>query len=56
MKVFRSLGAAQRFLAVFSAISPHFRPDRRKLTASDYRCEMTDRFATSHNVTGVPAA
>lgn len=33
MKGFRSSGAAQRFLAVFSAISPHFRPGRHKLTA-----------------------
>ncbi len=46
MKFFRSPVAAQRFLAVFSAISPHFRPGRHKLTASDYRSEMTDRFAT----------
>ncbi|MFI5436102.1 IS6 family transposase [Rhodococcus baikonurensis] len=56
MKFFRSPGAAQRFLAVFSAISPHFRPGRHKLTASDYRSEMTDRFATWNDVTGVPVA
>jgi hypothetical protein len=56
MKFFRSPGAAQRFLAVFSAMSPHFRPGRHKLTASDYRSEMTGRFATWHDVTGVPAA
>lgn len=56
MKFFRSPGAAQRFLAVFSAISPHFRPGRHKLTASDYRSEMTGRFATWNDVTGIPAA
>lgn len=54
MKFFRSPGAAQRFLAVFSAISPHFRPGRRKFTASDYRSEMTDRFATWNDDIGVP--
>ena len=31
MKRFRTPGAAQRFLAVFSVISPHFRPRRRRL-------------------------
>ncbi|WP_356702929.1 hypothetical protein [Rhodococcus sp. APC 3903] len=43
MKFFRSPVAAQRFLAVFSAISPHRRPGRHKLAASDYRSEMADR-------------
>lgn len=38
-------GAAQRFLAVLRVISPHFRPRRRRLTADDYRTEMTRRFA-----------
>ncbi len=56
MKFFRSPGAAQRFLAVFSAISPHFRPGRHKLTASDYPSEMTKRFATWSDATGVSAA
>ena len=37
VKLFRSLAAAQRFLVVFNAISPHFRPGRHKVTASDYR-------------------
>jgi transposase-like protein len=37
MKRFRTPGAAQRFLAVFSVISPHFRPRRHRLTADDYR-------------------
>ncbi|MET3953764.1 transposase-like protein [Rhodococcus sp. OAS809] len=56
MKFFRSPVATQRFLAVFSAISPHFRPRRHKLTASDYRSEITGRFATWYDVTGVPVA
>ncbi|SBW17863.1 hypothetical protein FDG2_0404 [Candidatus Protofrankia californiensis] len=43
-KGFRSPGAAQTFLSVFSAISPHFRPRRHRLTATDYRTEMTRPF------------
>ena len=37
MKRFRTPGGARRFLAVFSVISPHFRPRRHRLTADDYR-------------------
>ena len=54
MKRFRTPGAAQRFLAVFSVISPHFRP-RHRLTADDYRTEMTRRFAVWNEVTGLTA-
>jgi len=56
MKRFRTPGAAQRFLAVFSVISPHFRPRRHRLTADDYRTEMTRRFAIWNEVTGLTAA
>ena len=35
MKRFRTPGAAQRFLAVFSVISPHSRPRRHRLTADE---------------------
>jgi putative transposase len=56
MKRFRTPGAAQRFLAVFSAISPHFRTRRHRLTADDYRTEMTRRFAVFNEVTGLTAA
>jgi len=48
---FRTPGGAQRFLAVFSVISPHFRPRRHRLTADDYRTEMADRFATWNAIT-----
>ena len=34
MKAFRTVGSAQRFLATFSHISPHFRPPRRRMTAT----------------------
>ena len=50
MKRFRTPIGAQRFLAVFSVISPHFRP-RHRLTADDYRIEMADRFATWTDIT-----
>ena len=57
MKGFRSIGAAQRFLAAFSRISPHFRPRRHLLTAPDYREEMTTRFTVWQQITGLsPAA
>jgi putative transposase len=46
MKRFRYAGGAQRFLSAFSGISPHFRPRRHRLTATQYRHEMTTRFAT----------
>lgn len=52
MKGFRSVGAAQRFLAAFSGISPHFRPHRHLMTASNYRIEMTIRFAIWDQITG----
>ncbi|MFG3408956.1 IS6 family transposase [Streptomyces sp. NPDC048142] len=56
MKGFRSMGAAQRFLAAFSGISTLFRPRRHLMTASNYRTEMTERFRVWKNTTGVPAA
>ncbi|WP_406729467.1 IS6 family transposase [Streptomyces sp. GD-15H] len=51
MKGFRSTGGAQRFLAAFSGISPHFRPRRHLMTAIDYRAEMTIRFAIWDQIT-----
>ncbi|MFE2488787.1 IS6 family transposase [Streptomyces mirabilis] len=53
MKGFRSVGGAQRFLSAFSGISPHFRPHRHLLTASDHRAEMTIRFAIWDHVARV---
>ena len=55
-KRFRTPGGAQRSLAVFSVIFPHFRPRRHRLTADDYRTEMTRRFAVWNEVTGLTAA
>lgn len=52
MKGFRSIGRAQWFLSVFSGISPHFRPRRHLMTASDHRAGMTIRFAIWDQITG----
>ncbi|WP_189327579.1 IS6 family transposase [Streptomyces flaveus] len=52
MKGFRSV-AAQRFLSAFSGISPHFRPRRHLIPASNYRAEMTVRFAIWEQITGI---
>ncbi|WP_406351840.1 IS6 family transposase [Streptomyces sp. NBC_01635] len=52
-------GFRQRFLAAFSGISPHFRPRRHLMTATEYRAEMTIRFTIWDQVTGIaglPAA
>jgi putative transposase len=56
MKKFTSPGGAQRFLSAFSGISPHFRPRRHRLTAVQYRREMTTRFTTWNEVVSLPAA
>jgi hypothetical protein len=56
MKRFRSAGGAQRFLSAFSGISPHFRPRRHRLTAAQYRHEMTTRFTTWNQVTRLTTA
>ncbi|WSJ93119.1 hypothetical protein OG395_07755 [Streptomyces sp. NBC_01320] len=53
MKGFRSTGGAQRFLSAFSGISPHFRPRRHLMSAPGYRAEMTIRFASWDQATGV---
>ncbi len=53
MKGFRSVGAAQRFLSAFSGISPHFRPHRHLMTATQHRAEMTTGFAIWDPITGV---
>jgi putative transposase len=52
MKRFTSPKQAQRFLSAFSGISPHFRPGRHRLSAQEYRRDMTDRFTTWNQITG----
>ncbi len=55
MKGFRSAGGAQRFLAAFGGISPHFRPRRHLMTAAGHRAEVTIRFAIWDQITGAAA-
>jgi len=56
MKRFASPRQAQRFLSAFSGITPHFRLRRQLFTASEWRREMTNRFAVSNQITGLAAA
>ncbi|WTU05434.1 IS6 family transposase (plasmid) [Kitasatospora sp. NBC_00070] len=51
MKGFRTVGSAQRFLAAFSGISPHFRPHRHLMTAGAHRLELTIRFTIWDHIT-----
>ena len=51
MKRFTSARHAQRFLSAFSGISPHSRPGRHRLSAQEYRRDMTDRFTTWNQIT-----
>jgi putative transposase len=56
IKKLTSPGSAQRFLSVFSGISPYFGPRRHHLTAAQHRQEMTSRFTTWNKVVGLPVA
>jgi len=56
MKRFTSARHAQRFLSAFSGISPHFRPGRHWLSATEYRREMAGRLTTWNQITGTAAA
>ena len=56
MTRFPSPGHTQRFLSAFSGISSHFQPRRHRLSAKEYRREMTSCFATWNDVVGLPAA
>jgi putative transposase len=51
MKGFRTVGSAQRFLASFSRISPHFRPPRHRMSATAHRTELAARFQIWDHVT-----
>jgi hypothetical protein len=47
-----NFSAAQRFLSAFSGISPHFRPRRHLMNATEHRTEMINRFAIWDQITG----
>ncbi|MBV9060784.1 MAG: hypothetical protein JOZ09_16750 [Pseudonocardiales bacterium] len=56
MKQFHSAGQAQRFCSAHGTISSHFRPGRHLMSGSEWRREMSQRFTTWNEVTGVAAA
>ena len=56
MKRFTSARHAQRFLSAFSGISGHFRPRRHRLSATQWRTEMAERFAAWREVTALDTA
>jgi len=56
MRRFKSPGQAQRFLSSFEFIRQHFHPKQRRLTPTEYRQEMCQRFATWQELTGIKKA
>jgi putative transposase len=56
MQGFKSPGHAQRFLSAYGPIAQHFRPRRHRLSASAYRQEMRNRFASWAEITGTEQA
>ena len=56
MKRFASPGQAQRFLFAFSHIREHFVPRRHLMSASQWRTEMTVRFAVWDEIITAAAA
>ncbi|MDP9370871.1 MAG: IS6 family transposase [Chloroflexota bacterium] len=55
MRRFKSPGHAQRFLAAHGPIAGHFRPRRHRLTATAYRQQRDQAFASWRAVTGTQA-
>jgi len=56
MQGFKSPGHAQRFLSAYGPIAQHFRPRRHLLSASAYRQEMRNRFASWAEITSTERA
>jgi putative transposase len=52
----KSPGHAQRFLSAYGPIAQHLRPKRHLLSASAYRDEMGNRFASWAEITGTERA
>jgi putative transposase len=53
---FKSVGYAQRFLSAYGPLAHHFRPRQHRLSASAYRAEMRQRFASWAAITGTKRA
>jgi len=56
MKRFKSVRDPQRFLSAFSGISGHFRPRQHRLSATQWRTEIDERFAVWREVTAIVTA
>lgn len=56
MQRFKSSGHAQRFLSAYGPIAQHVRPRRHLLSATEYREEMRNRFASWAEITGTERA
>jgi putative transposase len=56
MQGFKSPGHAQRFLAAYGPIAQHFRPRRHRLSAPEYRQEMSQRCDSWRQITSLPTA
>jgi putative transposase len=56
MQRFKSSGHAQRFLSAYGPIAQHVRPRRHLLSATEYRDEMRNRFASWAEITGTERA
>jgi putative transposase len=56
MQGFKSPGHAQRFLSASGPIAHHFRPRRHRLSAPEYRQEMSQRFDSWRQITSLPTA
>jgi putative transposase len=56
MQRFKSSAHAQRFLAAYGPIAEHFRPQRHRLPACEYRQTMGQQFQIWREVTGMARA
>ena len=56
MEGFKSPGHAQRFLAAYGPIAQHSRPRPHLLSAPAYRHEMSHRFESWAEITGMERA
>jgi hypothetical protein len=56
MKCFHSAGQAQRFCSAHGVISSDFRPGRHLMSGTEWRTEMSQRFTTWNEVTGIAIA
>ena len=56
MNCFHSAGQAQRFCSAHGVISSHFRLGRHLMSGTGWRTEMSQRFTTWNEVTGIATA